>query len=1181
MPGKVKRTISRILFVSFITSLLFSMQVFALSSGIAPGGFGWSINPDWDSVTVTKIASNTSGYERTITIPGTLNGLRVTEVALSGMYSKGDQFDSLYYANVVIPNGVTSINDYGFYNYHNLQSVTIPNTVTYIGESAFRNCGLKSDLIIPGSVKSIGKLAFSSSGIRSVTIKDGVKSIGASAFSGCRDLAVVTLPKSVTEIGIGAFDNTRWLNSYEGDFAIVNNILIKYKGKDADVTIPNGVVSFAEGAFGDNKSIKSVTIPNSVKSISNYAFSGCSNLSAINIPNSVTSIGNNAFAGCVSLSAIDIPDSVTSIGDNAFASCSSLRAIDIPYSVTSIGYNAFASCNSLSAVNIANSTVNIGNGAFLGTRFVIDNKDEFVIVNNILLAYKGKSANVTIPGGVKNIGGTAFLNYANTSSPIESVTIPDGVTRIGDGAFYNCNNLKSVTIPSSVTSIGDEAFYRCALTSITIPNSVTSIGKSAFKGCALTSVTIPGSVKTIGDGAFSNCWNLTNVIISNGVTGIGNSAFSDCSGLKSITIPGSVRSIGDEAFYRCSLTGITIPDGVISIGNNAFNGANRFESVIIPNSVKEIGFSAFKISKSVTVPSSVTRIGHSAFGDNYVPYYYKAANPIIIYGEANSTIEKYAKHRELNFVVVKSSPKPAAPAAVKAVPTTSAVLVNGKATTFESYNINGSNYFKLRDLAKAVDGTPNNFEVSWDAEKKTINLLSNTRYTPVGGELTKGDGKTKSAVVSTATILKDGVELPLSAYTINGSNYFKLRDVADAFGIGVTWDSKTNTISITTAADPSSAPNSQTQEQAMAKYIVKKASISYKGENYNVYLLNNDYNVKATRDKDFNLVIYKPEGELNLFNEVYFDSKGNFVTDKKTYTDLRKLYLMGLCKDGLLVDKKYNGTIIPSMIFGKTLTEIGGRAGFTAILTKDPASIGRALTDELKSGFVNQTFASIIWASYEWYGNPSYEGIKKSLDSLYDTKTGIAVTVNNSGIYTISDNYSYHKSLSVDAMFRNWMTAYNRYSVFLKALDDLELTVQGGDNDFETAKEIIKDVGDIFLSAISDDTAEVILNNGTVSDKKLKELIKKYVDLEKVDISFSLNEGLKFSNTKTEFLEGTLSLMDSTLSFKTKYQNMTKNRLSKFEDAADITIGRQDASSVEAHIKNVVGDKDFKMPMKK
>ena len=148
MLRKVKKTISLILIVSVVAALLFPTQVFAISSGIAPGGFGWALNPDWDSVTVTKIASNSSGYERTITIPGTLNGLRVTEVALSGMYSKGDQFDSLYYANVVIPNGVTSINDYAFYNYHNLQSVTIPNTVTYIGESAFRNCGLKSDVTI-------------------------------------------------------------------------------------------------------------------------------------------------------------------------------------------------------------------------------------------------------------------------------------------------------------------------------------------------------------------------------------------------------------------------------------------------------------------------------------------------------------------------------------------------------------------------------------------------------------------------------------------------------------------------------------------------------------------------------------------------------------------------------------------------------------------------------------------------------------------------------------------------------------------------------------------------------------------------------------------------------------------------------------------------------------------------
>jgi len=36
-------------------------------------------------------------------------------------------------------------------------------------------------------------------------------------------------------------------------------------------------------------------------------------------------------------------------------------------------------------------------------------------------------------------------------------------------------------------------------------------------------------------------------------------------------------------------------------------------------------------------------------------------------------------------------------------PTTSKVLVNGKIVEFEAYNINGYNYFKLRDLAQAVN----------------------------------------------------------------------------------------------------------------------------------------------------------------------------------------------------------------------------------------------------------------------------------------------------------------------------------------------------------------------------------------------------------------------------------------------------------------------------------------------
>jgi uncharacterized repeat protein (TIGR02543 family) len=138
---------------------------------------------------------------------------------------------------------------------------------------------------------------------------------------------------------------------------------------------------------------------------------------------------------------------------------------------------------------------------------------------------------------------------------------------------------------------------------------------------------------------------------------------------------------------------------------------------------------------------------------------------------------------------------------ITANPTSSKVLVNGKAVTFEAYTIDGNNYFKLRDFAQAVNKTEKNFEVKWDSKNNAINLISNTPYTPVGGELAKGDGKAKVANPTTSKIHKDGKEISLTAYTINGNNYFKLRDIAKAFNIGVTWDGKTNTITIDTSRD--------------------------------------------------------------------------------------------------------------------------------------------------------------------------------------------------------------------------------------------------------------------------------------------------------------------------------------------------------------------------------------------
>ncbi|MDE6931124.1 MAG: copper amine oxidase N-terminal domain-containing protein [Oscillospiraceae bacterium] len=137
---------------------------------------------------------------------------------------------------------------------------------------------------------------------------------------------------------------------------------------------------------------------------------------------------------------------------------------------------------------------------------------------------------------------------------------------------------------------------------------------------------------------------------------------------------------------------------------------------------------------------------------------------------------------------------------VTAAPTASTVLVNGEKKAFDAYNIEGSNYFKLRDLAYVLNGTDKQFEVGWDAAANAISLTSGKAYTAAGGEMAAQESPAQAeAVRSSSKILLDGAEVALTAYTINGNNYFKLRDLGQAFDFGVGWDGEAQTISIDTS----------------------------------------------------------------------------------------------------------------------------------------------------------------------------------------------------------------------------------------------------------------------------------------------------------------------------------------------------------------------------------------------
>ena len=201
----------------------------------------------------------------------------------------------------VIPDSVSCIGDYAFWNCHSLKSLVLPDSVSSIGDWAFWNCRSLTDIVIPDSVNSIGDRAFEGCcSLKSFVIPDSVSSIGDWAFEGCTSLSSLLIPDSVTSIGHSAF---------KACYSLSN------------IVIPNGVTSIGNNAFWGCKSLVEVVIPDSVSSIEFGAFYYCSALRSVVIPDSVTSIEDWAFEGCTSLSSLVIPDSVTSIGKRAFTFC--------------------------------------------------------------------------------------------------------------------------------------------------------------------------------------------------------------------------------------------------------------------------------------------------------------------------------------------------------------------------------------------------------------------------------------------------------------------------------------------------------------------------------------------------------------------------------------------------------------------------------------------------------------------------------------------------------------------------------------------------------------------------------------------------------------------------------------------------------------------------------------------
>ena len=117
---------------------------------------------------------------------------------------------SNHLVSVVIPDSVSEISFFLFYNCKNLAEISIPDSVSYIGTNAFNGTAWLENQ--PDGVVYAGKVAYTYKGDMpentEIVFRDGTTGIAEDAFSGQSHLTSVSIPDTVREIGRNAFSET-------------------------------------------------------------------------------------------------------------------------------------------------------------------------------------------------------------------------------------------------------------------------------------------------------------------------------------------------------------------------------------------------------------------------------------------------------------------------------------------------------------------------------------------------------------------------------------------------------------------------------------------------------------------------------------------------------------------------------------------------------------------------------------------------------------------------------------------------------------------------------------------------------------------------------------------------------------------------------------------------------------
>ena len=575
---------------------------------------------------------------------------------------------------VVIPEGITHINEYAFAKLTALEEVVLPKSLINIGVGAFLGCE-KLKKINLENVKFINASAFEGCALEEVKL-DSINAIGNYSFRGCK-LNYIELPKSSQSLGIGAFANNEYLMS---------------------ATFKAAKIKIGDSAFIGCNKLSSIKINAAV--ISSHAFAGCSALKDVALGKDVAVIGEYAFADTAvekfsfittsdnfelkkdgallykkggtelvlaaptyageyvdgNVNVVSLPDT-TAIGAGAFAGNKKIFRV-IADKVTSVGAYAFTSCENLEYVSM-NSLEEVDNYAFSGTALkATPNLEKVAKIGDYAFA-STKIESVEIDSGV-TVGAYAFA--FNTS--MKSVKIGDNVVlseaafycpvyeytydRTGSLKYYNVYEYDVLDEEGNV--VETYSYYRydysvgafSSLTSLEVGSNV-EIGTLAFFGNVSLATFKLGDNVSIGDYAFFNVAGLTDVDLSK-VEKIGAYAFSG-SKTQDFWLYDNVwmyaydvrvmngEFVAIDFMYSTFAPAFTSVDlsSATEIGEGAFSNNRAINNVVIGENIGEVTFDEAGERKvipnkipyalfaecngltSVTIPETVSAVGAYAF----------------------------------------------------------------------------------------------------------------------------------------------------------------------------------------------------------------------------------------------------------------------------------------------------------------------------------------------------------------------------------------------------------------------------------------------------------------------------------------------------------------------------------------------------------------------------------------